>query len=267
MWIYVDEDFYASVEEKADGSKSLLFGDYEKGFLLECNPDSALIRELLSSLVTTPFTLKRKHDEGQDDDSDYNTKTLPATKRQKEERENEPEKEEDNEKEEQETEEEAEEKEEESISLENPTPAPPTATRRLNFEDEFVGREKEMRKKLSKLYAEQVYKHLSVIMIERCYGCQYDRPSQTDHDVCCNTSFVDIVELYLEEAISRMKNSAVYDSWVNRMIELFPSEVSAMEMIRYSDKQWVQETVNDCNNFGIEQLKDTIVNTLLGTLD
>ena len=66
-------------------------------------------------------------------------------------------------------------------------------------------------------YAKELAKHIGDLSVEKCYGCQFSRPSQTDHDICLMTPYSELLDLYITEAMSRLDKDAVNKIWYEKL--------------------------------------------------
>ena len=67
-----------------------------------------------------------------------------------------------------------------------------------------------------------------------CFGCQYDHPSQIEHDVCIYKSYSEQVSDYLDEALALVDEDAVLGHWIGNLGSLSPT-VRYHEVSRYFD--------------------------------
>lgn len=66
-------------------------------------------------------------------------------------------------------------------------------------------------------YAEELRVLLKNIVEKKCFGCQYARPSQREHDVCIMTEFEDQVDLYFFDALKELDHLKIVGKWFARL--------------------------------------------------
>lgn len=123
-------------------------------------------------------------------------------------------------------------------------------------EVEMSDREKEIQEILWTLYVDKVSEQLSIVIKENCHGCIYDCPSQRDHDICCNPSYEEMLDQCLEKAISKVDINQLKSEFRKALKAVKPS-VSGFEMLKYDRLDWYFVTLY--NVPGIEKLKNTLL--------
>jgi len=88
------------------------------------------------------------------------------------------------------------------------------------------------------------------------FRCQYDKPSQRDHDKCLNTTYEENIELFLKTAMSRADQTHVMKLWYEGLKNIDPP-VSAMEMLKYNCPDWLDEHLQ--SDLAIEKLKSILL--------
>ena len=235
-WTYVDEKFYATIEEKDDGSKTVFINIYDE---LE-----SIINEDLNNM-------KEALDFIEKETKNYRKKTMvsldvPETiqNRQKDD-----------------AKKETKEKVKRTVNFKLKKPAHlklkiPKASFIVD-EVQMSDREKEIQEIIWNLYVDKVSEQLSKVIKENCHGCIYDCPSQRDHDICCNPSYEEVLDEYLENATSKVDVNQLSLEFRKALKDVTPP-VSGFEMLKYDRLDWYYVTLKTVS--GIKKLKKTLIN-------
>jgi len=229
-WIFVDEKFYATIEEKKDGSKTVfinILDEVEPVFKEDLND----MKEALDYLdkETRQYRKKtfvsldvlEKIQNRQKENKDQVKKTVSLKKKK-------------------------------SAHLKLKIPKASLIVDEVQMSD----REKEIQDILWTLYVDKVSEQLSVVMKENCHGCINDCPSQRDHDICCNPSYEDILDQCLEKAISKVDVNQLSLEFRNALKKVTPP-VSGFEMLKYDRLDWYFITLYNVQ--GIKKLKNSLL--------
>ena len=234
-WTYVDEKFYATIEEKDDGSKTVFINIYG---------DEPLFIEDLKDMKEALNYLERET-------RNYRKKTMvsldvPETiqNRQKD-------------VEKKETKEQV--KRTVNFKKKNAAHLKLKIPKALLIIDEvqMSDREKEIQEVLWNLYVDKVSEQLAKVIKENCHGCIYDCSSQLDHDICCNPSYEEVLDEYLEIAISKVDVNQLSLEFRKALKDVTPP-VSGFEMLKYDRLDWYYVTLK--TESGIKKLKKSLIN-------
>jgi len=235
-WTYIDEEFYATIEENPDDSTFTVFID------INDKPGSIFKDELNDMEEALDYLEKETRN--------YRKKTFVSLdvfekiqNRQKDDKKKE-----------------NKEQVKKTASFKKKKPAHlklkiPKAS--LTFaEVEMSDREKEIHEILWTLYVDNVSEQLSVVIKENCHGCINDCPSQRDHDICCNPSYEEILDQCLDKAIEKVDINQLKSKFREALKVVTPA-VSGFEMLKYDRLDWYFVTLYNVQ--GIKKLKNTLL--------
>ena len=190
MWIYVEENCYATVVEE-EGAQTIMFGNYKQELYLY--PSLEMLKQVISHAEKNKSAKRKLKREASDND------TLPPKRQKSSETDDVP-------------------KKLSGYMAKKPKDLklkiPPRHKIIIDeVEMSVTQRESEIEEKLKRLYTQTIREEINRLMKENCYGCANDRPSQKDHDLCLDTSYSELVEKFFEKAKSNIDNDVVYDMW------------------------------------------------------
>ena len=71
-------------------------------------------------------------------------------------------------------------------------------------------------------YATTMRPLIQTLIEEDCYGCQYDRPSQRDHETCLMTPYQDQITTYYHAALAKVDTNIVIGRWFGHLGKMNP---------------------------------------------
>ena len=113
-------------------------------------------------------------------------------------------------------------------------------------------REQELLAVLWNLVFNHAFSALCSIRKEKCYGCQFDRLSQRDHDFCLMMSDREVVEECLEELLKRLDWKTIQFEFLNSVT------LNELELLKYGTKEWLH-TVFTWDQPRVEKLKHWLI--------
>lgn len=269
MWIVLEDKYYIVVEEKEAGGKKICFSDYDGGSYFDSDFDQDNVMKnlvkCLGNVGGQTNSQKRGHTENDDDDDEEeegdDDDETPKSKRVKKSEEIEEKEEDESEKEEKGKGDVAKKTElkrkPKKIDLRLKIPPPPARKKLFVDEvEETSERQQEIEEKLWIVYAKAIDKKISQIVDRKCFGCQNDCPSQRDHDLCIETSYSRLLELFLEEAKGQIDMNTIRKSWNDALSNISPP-MSFMEMLKFSDIDWFYSHIHSAS--GDERLIKTLM--------
>ena len=124
----------------------------------------------------------------------------------------------------------------------------------MDIDDVFTSEPKNRSKDIADLlkwsYALCLRSHMSTVIQKYCHGCQYDHPSQIEHDVCLMMPFEEQVHRWFDEALDTVDEDIIIGSWFGSLGIIHPSvryhEVSKYlntdyRLIEWRDNAWKEE--------------------------
>lgn len=124
-------------------------------------------------------------------------------------------------------------------------------------EVQMSDREKEIQEILWTLYVDKVSEQLSIVIKETCHACIYDCPSQRDHDICCNPSYEEVLNRCLENAISKVDVNQLSLEFRRALKDVTPP-VGGSEMLKYDRLDWYYVTLK--TKSAIMTMKNSLLN-------
>ena len=97
-------------------------------------------------------------------------------------------------------------------------------------------REQELLTVIWNLVVDHVNSHMQVIIKEKCFGCQFDRPSQREHDFCCMMSEREVVEQCLDDCLERLDWKTIQSEFLNSVT------LNELELLKYGSMEWLHTT-------------------------
>ena len=246
-WIYVDEEFYATIEDKEDGSKAVtIISDDQDPIVNECNLANMEEAMQYLNVFAKKLLADRRESKGL-------AKTIqareplekPNRKRSKRGAEKST----------------GQVKARKRLSFKNKKPA--HLKLEIPMESIIVdevqksARETQIEDILWTIYVKTVEKQLFKTIKENCFGCVHDCPSQRDHDLCFNPSYAEVLDLYLENVVSKVDMDQVSVEFRTALNDVKPP-VCGLERIKYNCMDWYHATLK--NESGLIKLKNILLN-------
>ncbi|KXJ24563.1 hypothetical protein AC249_AIPGENE24143 [Exaiptasia diaphana] len=241
MWIFVEDKFYASVQDndQQDGAPVIVLGDYEKEHFMTLSFKT--IKEVVRQFEHQQKDKERKRKRSRQGEEEKSTKrakiddvdTVKSTENEKEggirrsgfmsRKPN-------------------------HLKLKIP---PRTTKTFLVDEVEMMERQRHIHENLLSIYAGKIEVEINRLMKERCFGCINNCPSQKDHDLCIETSYSELVDMFLDEAKSKVDLFDVQQQWYKTLANINNPPMTDAEIIQCKNAGWLQTIEN-------EQLKMTL---------
>ena len=97
----------------------------------------------------------------------------------------------------------------------------------MDIDDVFTSEPRNRSKNIADLlkwsYALHLRSHMSIVTHKYCHGCQYNHPSQLEHDVCVMMPFEEQVHRWFDEALNSVNEDVVIGSWFGTLGSIQPS--------------------------------------------
>ena len=111
----------------------------------------------------------------------------------------------------------------------------------INTDDVFMSDSRDRSRDIADLlkwcYALHLRPHMSAIAHQYCHGCSFDHPSQKEHNVCVMMTFEEQVDMWFNEALTKVDEDLVLGKWFGSIGGLYPP-VRYHEISRYIDPEY-----------------------------